>query len=77
MANFSTIATLLQQNLANIETEFFKKHGVNAVVIDREDANLAPEKKYGDYIMELYTEFVKGHDISTVTIGSIFMFGKT
>ena len=72
-----SIATLLQQNLANIETEFFKKHDITAVIIDREDTNLTPAKKYGDYISELYTEFFKDHDISTVTIGSIFMFGKT
>ena len=71
-----SIATLLQQNLANIETEFFKKHDITAVIIDREDTNLTPAKKY-DYISELYTEFFKDHDISTVTIGSIFTFGKT
>ena len=29
-----SIATLLQQNLVNIETEFFKKHGIDAVTID-------------------------------------------
>ena len=29
-----TIAILLEQNLANIETEFFKKQNVNAVIID-------------------------------------------
>ena len=29
-----SIATLLQQNLANIETEFFKKHSIISVIID-------------------------------------------
>ena len=71
-----SIATLLQQNLTNIETDFFKEHNITAVAIDK-DTNLTPDRKYGDYISELYTEFFKDHDISTVTIGSIFMFGKT
>ena len=31
-------ATLLQQNLANIETEFFKKHGINAVTIEPQES---------------------------------------
>ena len=31
-----SIATLLQQNLANIETEFFKKHDINAMTIEQE-----------------------------------------
>ena len=33
-----SIATLLQQNLANIETEFFKKHGINAVTIEPQES---------------------------------------
>ena len=32
----TSIATLLQQNLANIETEFFKKHSITSVTIDIE-----------------------------------------
>ena len=32
-----SIATLLQQNLANIETEFFKKHGINAITIELQE----------------------------------------
>ena len=31
-------ATLLQQNLVNIETEFFKKHGINAVTIEPQES---------------------------------------
>ena len=33
-----SIATLLQQNLANIETEFFKKHGINAMTIEPQES---------------------------------------
>ena len=32
-----SIATLLQQNLANIETEFLKKHGINAMTIEPQE----------------------------------------
>ena len=32
-----SIASLLQQNLANIETEFFKKHGINAMTIEPQE----------------------------------------
>ena len=49
-----SIATLLQQNLANIETEFFKKHGIDAVTIDGQDVYLAPVKKYSGYLRDLY-----------------------
>ena len=35
-----SIATLLQQNLVNIETEVFKKHGINSVTIDGQDVYL-------------------------------------
>ena len=45
-----SIATLLQQNLANIETEFFKKHGVDAVTIDGQDVYLTPVKRYSGYL---------------------------
>ena len=48
-------ATLLQQNLANIETEFFKEHSIDAVTIDGQDIYLTPVKKYGSYLRELYT----------------------
>ena len=47
-------ATLLQQNLANIETEFFKKHGIDAVTIDGHDVYLTPVKKYSGYLRDLY-----------------------
>ena len=47
-------ATLLQQNLANIETEFFKKHGIDAVTIDGQDVFLTPVKKYSGYLRDLY-----------------------
>ena len=33
-----SIATLLQQNLANIETEFFKKHGINTMTIEPQES---------------------------------------
>ena len=49
-----SIATLLQQNLANIETEFFKKHGIGAVTIDGQDVYLTPVKKYSGYLRDLY-----------------------
>ena len=49
-----SIATLLQQNLANIETEFFKKHGIGAVTIDGQDVYLTAVKKYSGYLRELY-----------------------
>ena len=49
-----SVATLLQQNLANIETEFFKKHGINAVTIDGQDVYLTPVKKYSGYLRDLY-----------------------
>ena len=39
-------ATLLQQNLANIETEFFKKHGIEQVTIDGEECFITPTKKF-------------------------------
>ena len=49
-----SIATLLQQNLANIETEFFKKHGIDAVTVDGQDVYLTPVKKYSGYLRGLY-----------------------
>ena len=49
-----SIATLLQQNLTNIETEFFKKHGIDAVTIDGQDVYLTPVKKYSGYLRDLY-----------------------
>ena len=48
-------ATLLQQNLANIETEFFKEHSIDALTIDGQDIDLTPVRKYGGYLRELYT----------------------
>ena len=50
----SSTATSLQQNLANIEPEFFKKHGIDAVTIDGQDVYLTPVKKYGGYLRDLY-----------------------
>jgi len=50
----SSIATLLEQNLANIETEFFKKNGIDAVTIDGQDIYLTPIKKYSAYLRDLY-----------------------
>ena len=49
-----SIAKLLQQNLANIETEFFKKHGIDAVTIDGQDIYLTPVKKYSGYLRDVY-----------------------
>ena len=51
----ASTATLLQQNLANIETEFFKEHSIDVVTIDGQDIYLTPVKKYGGYLRELYT----------------------
>ena len=44
-----SLATLLQQNLANIETEFFKKHNINAMTIELQESEkpsvgILPEK---------------------------------
>ena len=49
-----SIATLLQQNLANIEAEFFKKHGIDAVTIDGQDVYLTAVKRYSGYLRDLY-----------------------
>ena len=49
-----SIATLLQQNLTNIETEFFKKDGIDAVTIDSQDVYLTPVKKCSAYLRDLY-----------------------
>ena len=49
-----SIATLLQQNLANIETEFFKNHGIDAVIIDGQDIYLTPVKSYRGYLRDLF-----------------------
>ena len=49
-----SIATLLQQNLMNIETEFFKKHGIDAVTIDGQDVYLTAVKRYSGYLRDLY-----------------------
>ena len=49
-----SIATLLQQNLANIETEFFKKHDIDAMTIDGQDVYLTAVKKYSGYLRDLY-----------------------
>ena len=49
-----SIATLLQQNLTNIETEFFTKHDVDAVTIDGQDVYLTAVKKYSGYLRNLY-----------------------
>ena len=51
----ASTATLLQQNLANIETEFFKEYNIDAVTVDGQDIYLTPVKKYGGYLRELYT----------------------
>ena len=49
-----SIATLLQQNLENIETQFFKKHDIDAVTIDGQDFYLTPVKKYSGHLRDLY-----------------------
>ena len=48
------IATLLQQNLKNIETEIYKKHGIDEVTIDGQDIFSVPINRYGGYLRELY-----------------------
>ena len=42
-----SIATLLQQNLPNIEMEFFKQHSIDSVTIVGQDIYLTHVKKYG------------------------------
>ena len=49
-----SIAKLLQRNLANIETEFFKDRGITAVTIDGQDIYLTQIKKYSGYLRDLY-----------------------
>ena len=49
-----SIATLLQQNLANIETEFFKTYGIDTVTIDGQDIYLTTVKRYAAYLRDLY-----------------------
>ena len=49
-----SIATLLQQNLANIETTFFKKHAIDAVIIDGHNIYLTPVTRYSSYLRDLY-----------------------
>ena len=49
-----SIAALLQQNLPNIETEFFNKHDINTVTIDGHDVYFTAVKKYGGYLRDLY-----------------------
>ena len=49
-----SVATHLQQNLVNIETEFFKKLDIDAVTIDGQDVYLTPVKKYSGYLRDLY-----------------------
>ena len=48
-------ATHLQQNLTNIEAEFFKKHGIDAVTIDGQDICLTIVEKYGEDLKKLYS----------------------
>ena len=48
-------ATLLRQNLPNMEMEFFKTHAIEQVTIDGEDCFLTPMKKFGNYLKGIYT----------------------
>ena len=58
-----SIATLLQQNLANIEAEFLRKHGIDKVTIDGHDICLTPVKMYTIYLKDLYNS--EQHSIGT------------
>ena len=49
-----SIATQLQQNLTNVETEFFKKNDIDAITIDGQDVYFTPVKRYAGYLRELY-----------------------
>ena len=62
-----SIATLLQQNLKNIETEFYKKHGIDEVTIDGQDIFFVPIKRYGGYLRELYASEQHPVGISPLT----------
>ena len=63
-----SIGTLLQQNLANIETQFFKKHAINVVTIDGQDIYLSPVNKYSDYLRDLYNSEQHPVGIGPLTI---------
>ena len=62
-----SIATLLQQNLENIETEFFKKHGIDAVTIDGQGVYLTTVKKYSGYLKDLYNSEQRPVGIDSLT----------
>ena len=49
-----SIATLLQQNLANIVTEFFNKHRIDTIAIDHQD--IKPEIDSGTPASEGHSE---------------------
>ena len=50
----TSIATLLKQNLANIETEFFTNHGIDTVTIDGQDVSFTSDR--GTHATESWTE---------------------
>ena len=62
-------ATELQQNLANIEPEFFKKHGIDAVTIDGQDVYLTPVKRYSGYLRDVYNSEQRPVGIGPPTSG--------
>ena len=47
-----SIATLLQQNLTNIETEFFKEHGIDALTIEEQESQ---KQSMGTLFEKLHT----------------------
>ena len=49
------IAKMLQEDLPNIETEFFKTHGIERVTIDGADCFLTPVNRFASYLKGVYT----------------------
>ena len=49
------IAKTLQEDLRNVETEFFKTHGIERVTIDGAECFLTPVKRFARYLKGVYT----------------------
>ena len=49
------IAKMLQEDLPNIETGFFKTHGIERVTVNGAECFLTPVKRFASYLMGVYT----------------------
>ena len=67
-----SIATLLQQNLANIETEFIKKYSIDTVTIDGQNVYFTAVKKYSGYLRDLYNS--EQHSVGTGSSDELLPF---